>query len=142
MQNLFQSLTKLSETEMNTVVVGVGSNINPEDNIRLAREKISLETTLISSSKFIFTKPVGCKEQDDFLNGVLLIKTRQDKNGINEVLKNVEMKLGRKKTASKDAPRTIDLDVLIWNGRVIDQDVYSRNFLRDSILELLPDFKF
>ncbi len=142
MQNPFRSLTRSSETEMNTVVVGAGSNIDPEDNIRLAREEISLETDLISSSKFIFTKPVGCVEQDDFLNGAFLIKTRKDESGINEVLKNIEIKLGRKKAASKDAPRTIDLDVLIWNGQVIDQDVYSRNFLRDAVLELLPDFKF
>lgn len=127
---------------MNTVVVGVGSNINPRENIEVARKEISLETTLISCSKFVFTKPVGCRKQDDFLNGAFLIKTRHDRNGVNKILKNIEIKLGREKTASRNGPRTIDLDVLIWNDRVIDQDVYSRQFLKDSILELMPDFNF
>ncbi len=142
MLNPFQSLTQLSRGKMNTVVVGVGSNINPRDNIEVARKEISLETTLVSCSNFVFTKPVGCKKQDDFLNGAFLIKTRHDRNAVNKILKNIEMKLGREKTASRSGPRTIDLDVLIWNDRIIDQDVYSRQFLKDSILELIPDFKF
>ena len=127
---------------MNTAVIGVGSNINPENNIRLAKEKISSEVRLIRSSTMVFTKPIGYESQDDFLNGALLIETELEKESIEKILKNIETELGRKKSPNKYGPRTIDLDILLWNDEIIDSDVYSRNFLKESILELLPDFKF
>ena len=127
---------------MNTVVIGVGSNINPENNIRLAKQKISSEVRLIRSSTLVFTKPIGYEDQDDFLNGALLIETELEKESIEEILKNIEAELGRKKSLNKFGPRTIDLDILLWNDEIMDSDVYSRNVLKESILELLPDFKF
>ncbi|MGI9534983.1 MAG: 2-amino-4-hydroxy-6-hydroxymethyldihydropteridine diphosphokinase [Thermodesulfobacteriota bacterium] len=127
---------------MNTVVIGVGSNINPENNIRLAKDKISSEVRLIKSSTLVFTKPVGYENQDDFLNGAFLIETEQDKGNLDKILKKIEIELGRKKILNKDGPRTIDLDILLWNNQIIDSDVYSRNYLKESVLELLPDFKF
>ena len=127
---------------MNTAVIGVGSNINPEKNIDLAKKKISLEVQLIKVSKLVFTKPIGYENQDDFLNGALLIETEQEKDSVDKILKNIEIELGREKSLNKNGPRTIDLDILLWNNEIIDSDVYSRNFLKESILELLPDFKF
>jgi len=53
-------------------------------------------------------------------------------------LREIESGLGRVRTANKNGPRTIDLDILVWNGEVVDADVYERGFLRDSIIELLP----
>ena len=127
---------------MNTAVIGVGSNINPEENVRCAKDKISLELKLINSSPPVYTKPVGYENQDDFLNCALIIETENDKEGVKKILKAIEIELGRKKVFNKYGPRTIDLDILIWNNEVIDSDVYSRKFLRKSILELLPGFKF
>ena len=127
---------------MNTAVIGVGSNINPEVNIKLAKEKISLEMRIIKSSKLVITKPIGYEDQDDFLNGALLVETEQEKDSMDKFLKNIESELERQKTLNKNGPRTIDLDILLWNNQIIDSDIYSRNFLMDSILELLPDFKF
>ncbi len=132
----------MSRVKTNTAVIGAGSNINPKDNIKLAMEKVSLKLKILNSSKFIFTKPIGYENQDDFLNGAFLIETEHDETGIDKILKDIEIKLGRKKTTIKNRPRTIDLDILVWNDRVVDPNVYSRNFLRDSILELIPNFKF
>ena len=127
---------------MNSAIIGVGSNIDPEKNIKLATDKISSEVKLIKSSTLVFTEPVGYENQDDFLNGALLIETKQEKDSVDSILKNIESELGREKTLNKNGPRTIDLDLLIWNNRISDPDVYSREFLKESILELLPDFKF
>ncbi len=49
--------------------------------------------------------------------------------------------MGRAKTSNKQGPRIIDLDIIIWNYKVVGYDVYERKFLQKSILELLPDFK-
>ena len=127
---------------MNTAIIGLGSNINPQNNIRLARDKISSEVTLIKSSKLVYTEPVGYLEQDNFLNGALLVETDLEIESIVKLLKKIEIELGRKKTLNRNGPRTIDLDLLIWNDQIIDSDVYSRSFLKESILELLPDFNF
>ena len=54
-------------------------------------------------------------------------------------LKTLEQKLGRTKTENKNGPRTIDLDIIAWNGKVIDNEVYEREFLLNSIKEILPD---
>lgn len=127
---------------MNTAVVSVGSNINPHQNIDAAKELISGKFKLISISSFVITEPIGFKEQDDFLNGAFLIQTGLDLEGLNDVLKKIEIDMGRVKTSNKEGPRIIDLDIIIWNNKIIDDDVYKRTFLQKSVIELLPDFKF
>ena len=47
--------------------------------------------------------------------------------------------MGRKPDTSLQ-PRTIDLDLLVWNGKVVDKDYYTRDFLRQIAAELLPEF--
>jgi 2-amino-4-hydroxy-6-hydroxymethyldihydropteridine diphosphokinase len=120
-------------------VIGLGSNIDAEENIRRAKEAIAGEFTLIKSSSFVETEPVGFKEQDRFLNGALLVETESDASSLKSWLKELESKLGRVNTDNRYGPRTIDLDILVWNGEVIDEEVYEREFLRKSIKELLPD---
>ena len=124
---------------VNRAVIGLGSNINAEENIRRAKEAIAGEFTLIKSSSFVETEPVGFKEQDRFINGALLIETELNARGLKSWLKSLEIKLGRAKTDNKYGPRTIDLDILVWNGEVVDEEVYEREFLRKSIKELIPD---
>lgn len=123
----------------NRAVIGLGSNINPEENIRKAKEEIASAFNLVKSSSFVETEPVGFKEQDKFLNGALLIETDMDARGLKSWLKGLEIKLGRAKTDNKDGPRTIDLDILVWNGEIVDEEVREREFLKKSIEELLPE---
>jgi 2-amino-4-hydroxy-6-hydroxymethyldihydropteridine diphosphokinase len=123
----------------NRAVIGLGSNINPEENIRKAKGAIAGEFNLIKSSSFVETDPVGYEDQDKFLNGALLIETELDAGSLKSWLKNLETELGRVKTDNKHGPRAIDLDILVWNGEVVDGEVYEREFLRRSIEELLPE---
>jgi 2-amino-4-hydroxy-6-hydroxymethyldihydropteridine diphosphokinase len=124
---------------MNRAVIGLGSNIHPEENIRRAKEAIGGEFKIIKSSSFVETEPVGFKEQDRFINGALLVETESDASSLKSWLKELESKLGRVNTDNRYGPRTIDLDILVWNGEVVDEQVYEREFLRRSIKELLPD---
>ncbi len=123
----------------NTAVIGLGSNIDPESNIKKARDAIAGEFEVIKSSSFVETEPIGYKEQRNFLNGALLIETGMDVQGLKSRLRALESDLGRVWTENRDGPRTIDLDILVWNGEVVDGEVYERNFLKTSIGELLPD---
>ncbi len=124
---------------VNRAVIGLGSNINAEENIRRAKEAIAGEFMLIKSSSFVETEPVGFKEQDRFINGALLIETELNAGRLESRLKVLETELGRVRTDNKYGPRPIDLDILVWNGEVVDEEVYEREFLRKSINELMPD---
>lgn len=125
--------------KLNEVVIGVGSNIDPVNNIKIAEQTISANHNLIKISSFIETEPIGYKNQDNFLNGALLIETEMGLSELKYWLKTLEQKLGRTKTENKNGPRTIDLDIIVWNGKVIDNEVYEREFLLNSIKEILPD---
>lgn len=126
---------------MNTAVISVGSNINSHFNIKIAEEIISRELNLIRSSTLIETEPIGFKDQNNFHNGAFLIETELDLKEFNAYLKKIETGMGRVKTSNKQGPRIIDLDIIVWNCKVVDNDVYERKFLQKIILELLPDFK-
>lgn len=124
---------------LNKVVIGIGSNIDPEEHIGQARDIISKTHNILKSSQFIETEPIGYKDQDFFINGALLIETEMEVDSLTSWLKELETKLGRIKTENKFGPRTIDLDIIVWNGKVVDDEVYEREFLLNSIKELLPE---
>jgi len=127
--------------KLNRVVIGVGSNIDPENNIEKAKNALVNQHNLIKVSSFVETEPIGCENQDNFLNGAILIETEMDELTLKSWLKHLEKKLGRVKSEDKDGPRTIDLDIVVWNDEVVDREVYERQFLLDSINELLPELK-
>ncbi len=124
---------------MNRVIIGVGSNIQPEENIKKAKAILQQNYSILSESTFIQTKPVGFTDQPDFINGAWLIETTLSLSQLKDLLHQIENDLGRIRTFNKFGPRTIDLDALVWNGEIIDEDVFSRDFLRNAILEISPD---
>ncbi len=123
---------------MNTAVVGLGSNIKPQENIKRAKELLAKKHSVVSESDFRKTKPIGRINQDDFINGVLLIETPLKLNQFKQSLKRIEKTLGRKRTLNKFGARTIDLDVLVWNERIVHKDFNEREFVRTAVLKILP----
>lgn len=126
---------------MNLVVIGVGSNIDPALHLDQAREALSREHVFLAESSRRITKPIGFAEQPDFLNAVFLVKTSQPIKEFKFYLKQLEDRLGRVRTANKFGPRTMDLDVVVWNGKVMDPDFYTRKFIKELTLEILPNLK-
>ena len=121
---------------MNTVIVGIGSNIDPDHHIDLAIRKLAEISRVVKVSSLRVTSPLGYTEQPDFVNGAALIESDQDSETFTRTLKGIEQELGRVKTANKNGPRTIDLDIVVWNGRVVDDDYYKRDFLREIAREV------
>ncbi|MCF6239970.1 MAG: 2-amino-4-hydroxy-6-hydroxymethyldihydropteridine diphosphokinase [Bacteroidales bacterium] len=126
---------------MNNAIVAVGSNINAENNVLLAEKYIQDFGILLKKSAFYYTKPVLYREQDDFYNGVFHIQTVYDKKLLKQKLKEIEKKLGRVRTANKNGPRTIDLDIVVFNHQIMDKDVFVRDFIKYPIIEILPEFE-
>jgi len=124
-------------SEINTCVVGVGSNIQPEENIREALRILEEEQTLLSVSAMVETEPIGISEQPSFINGAAKISTSMNQEEFSVYLKKVEDRLKRDRSQPRFGPRTIDLDVVVWNGKVVDRDYYSREFLKNAVDEVL-----
>lgn len=125
-----------------TTVIGLGSNIDPETNIRLARELLQKEFCVLRESRFVQTAPIGYVDQEDFINGAILLETELPLEELEARLKELENQLGRQRSTIKHGPRTIDLDVVVYNGKVIDPDFYDRDFLKNSVLELIPTLTY
>jgi 2-amino-4-hydroxy-6-hydroxymethyldihydropteridine diphosphokinase len=127
---------------MNKAVIGFGSNVNPDENIAKAKKILSQRHKILSESEFVRTKPIGMINQNDFLNGAVLIETSLTQVELKRDLKRIENSLGRKKMHPRFGPRTIDLDILVWKERVANKDFYERDFIRQAVLQLLPNLKF
>ncbi len=127
---------------MNQAVIAFGSNISPAQNIQKAKKHLSAHADILNESRITQTKPIGIQDQPDFLNGSWLIETGLSQKILNQHLKKIEDSLGRDRTAKKFGPRTIDLDIIVWNNAIVDPDVFTRDFLKAEIAELLPDLKF
>jgi len=122
-------------------VISLGSNIRPEIHIPSAVLRLQARTRILAESAFISTKPVGKTEQPDFINGAVLVETDLDLQELTKWLHEVEDGLGRVRGEDPYGPRTIDLDVAVWNGEIVHQDVVERDFVRNAVLEVLPELK-
>jgi dihydroneopterin aldolase/2-amino-4-hydroxy-6-hydroxymethyldihydropteridine diphosphokinase len=102
--------------------VAVGSNIEPENNIPHALLELKTHVIISAISNFYRTSPVGRRNQPDFINGALKIHTDRSPRELKyDILRKIEEKLGRVRSDDKFAPRTIDLDLILYGGLVIDE---------------------
>ena len=123
------------------VVIGLGSNIDPEANLEQAVLELKSRFKVSKRSQWTRSKPIGIQDQPDFYNGALLLETELEQQSLKKELKRIEDILGRDRSLPKFGPRTIDLDILIWNKEVVDEDYYERDFLRKGVEEIIPDLK-
>jgi 2-amino-4-hydroxy-6-hydroxymethyldihydropteridine diphosphokinase len=109
---------------MTRVFIALGSNINPEYNIREAVRRLlepSARCRLLAVSPVYETAPVGKTDQPKFLNAAALIETDLTAAELKtQVLQVIEQELGRARTEEKNAPRTIDLDIALFGDQILD----------------------
>lgn len=130
------------------IYVAVGSNIDPENHIVAALEALSTQVHIIESSTFYRTAPVGAPGTPPFYNGVWQIDTTTGPRALKwDVLRGVEAALGRHRSDDRNAPRRIDLDLVLYGSSIIyesglrlpDPDIYTRPFVAAPLAELCPD---
>lgn len=128
--------------------IGVGSNIDPETNVRKALQLLAHQVRIVGISTFYRTPPLGRPDQPPFWNGVVDVDTDILPIELkHNVLQEIEDELGRVRTEDKYAPRTIDLDIIIYGNIVIassqltipDPGIARRAFLALPLCELAPD---
>jgi 2-amino-4-hydroxy-6-hydroxymethyldihydropteridine diphosphokinase len=117
-------------------------------NMQQARTNIEhICGQLLQVSSLYETAPWGKTDQADFLNQVLLIETIWNPRQLLNALLQIEEKGGRIRT-EKNAPRTIDIDILFYNNLVIDEPglsiphprIADRRFVLEPLNEISPEY--
>jgi 2-amino-4-hydroxy-6-hydroxymethyldihydropteridine diphosphokinase len=137
--------------EVSPVFITLGSNIEPEKNLPRAVRRLAERFTLRAVSRVYRTAPLGSTAQADFLNAAVLIETNLPPLVLKyDVLRPLEASLGRVRGADKNAPRTIDLDIALYGGLILDDpahritipdpEIITRAHLALPLADLAPDF--
>ncbi len=104
-----------------TVYLGLGGNLGyREENLRKAQEFISERLKIDKSSSIYETEPVSAIPQPRYLNMVIKTHTSLSPMGLLITIKSIENKLGRLPDPRKDAPRIIDIDILLFGDKVVN----------------------
>ncbi len=119
--------------------IGLGSNIEPEANITRAFRALRERVVVLCESS-VWHSPALGTDGPAFLNATVKIETELDAEGLKStVLREIEHVLGRRRVADKFAPRTIDLDILIFDGDVHDEHIWDYAYLAVPLAECAPD---
>lgn len=106
----------------NIAYLSLGSNISPKENIGEAVRLLRRYTTVLCVSPVYSSPPQGFAEQERFLNAAVKIHTRRSPADFKSaVIDRIEAELHRvRDPQNKNAPRTIDLDISLWNDEVLE----------------------
>jgi len=122
-------------------IILIGSNIEPEKNFKKCIELLSNLAVIKKASNVWKTEAIG-SDGPDFLNAAVQIYTPLDAESIrSSIINPIEIELKRIRTADKNAPRTIDLDLIVFNGKILDEDIWNKLFVALPVSEILPDLK-
>lgn len=132
-----------------TAYVALGSNLeDPQRQLRSGLESLAAlpATRLLRASSFYRSAPVGYADQPDFVNAVAAIETGLSPRGLLDALLAVERRHGRVREFP-NAPRTLDLDIVAYGDRTIDEPglavphprMHERAFVMVPLAEIAPD---
>ena len=122
-----------------TAYLSLGSNINPVENLRKAVALLRMVGQVTQISSIWETEAVGSKGPN-FLNTGLVYETPYSQVTLKDlVLHRIEVQLGRVRSADKNAPRPIDLDIVVFDGQVIDSELWSRLHIARPFAEIIPE---
>lgn len=128
--------------------ISFGTNLgdrkkNIEEALSLLQKNpgVKIEKT----SSLYLTEPIGYVGQDYFLNGVIMIKTNLSPRELLSLCQQIENHMGRKRTIPW-GPRIIDLDILLYNNKIIEEDdliiphpyMHKRRFILTPLSEIAP----
>jgi len=127
--------------------ISIGSNVDAEKNIRAALTALEARYGKLTLSTIYQNSAVGF-DGDDFLNLVVGVETEQSIPDFVESLHEIEAAQGRTRNTAKFSPRTLDMDLLLYDSEVfhsatilIPRDEITRYaFVLRPLAELIPDY--
>lgn len=133
---------------MTLAYVALGANLgNPVATIQAAIVALAAipASTRVAASSLYCTAPVGLKNQPDFINAVVALETQLEAAALLEHLFAIEADFGRQRSI-RNAPRTLDLDLLLHGDAVLDTPtltlphprMHERAFVLAPLAEIAP----
>jgi|CXWL01.1.fsa_nt_gi 2-amino-4-hydroxy-6-hydroxymethyldihydropteridine diphosphokinase len=133
---------------MDFIVLSLGSNLGErEQHLQQAGELLEKAYIRIQQGSSVYeTQPFGIADQPDFLNQVLVVKTKLPPHFLLEKLLMIEKKMGRVR-GQKNGPRIIDIDLLFYKNISIDEQDFllphpglpDRRCVLQPMADLIPD---
>ena len=129
--------------------IGLGSNLeNPVNQVRTAIGELSQmrESKRIVVSRLYRSPPMGSVDQPDYINAVMWVRTLLDPFELLDELLNIEKTHGRIRHGGRWGPRTLDLDLLLYEDRQINDlrltvphpGIQNRGFVLYPLSEINP----
>ena len=108
---------------MATVYLGLGSNLgNREANLRMALRGLTRMGRVEAVSALYETEPVGGPSQPAFYNAACRWQTGLEPRPLLRFLQNLEQEIGRRPGRPAWGPRPIDLDILLYEERIVEEE--------------------
>lgn len=125
--------------------IGIGSNLDPERNVRAALHELRMRARLVALSTLYRTEPLFEQDAPRYINGVVAIETDLSPEALDrDLLRPLEASLGRVRSEDRNAPRTLDLDLLLdvpeggQAERCATRDITERAFVAHPLAEIAP----
>lgn len=118
----FPYISKINSSKKWFATIGIGGNIG---DVKKTFDKLFLCLKSNSKFKIIMTSPLlrnppfGFLEQNDFLNGIILLKTNCSLNEFFKIMQRYENRFYRTRIF-KDSPRTLDIDIIFFHNKKIN----------------------
>ncbi|HFQ5403549.1 TPA: 2-amino-4-hydroxy-6-hydroxymethyldihydropteridine diphosphokinase [Vibrio vulnificus] len=130
---------------MNTVYIGVGSNIEREKHARAAWQELTLLGEALKASPIYECAAVGF-DSHAFFNFVIRLNTSMTLEELASQLRQIELRWGREENAAKYQDRTLDLDIVLFGECISSQkpelprsDIFKYPFVIQPLYDLQPD---
>jgi len=132
---------------MSIVYLGLGSNEQPEENLRLCAHELRRRFSVLSISPVYRNKAIGF-HGDDFLNAVACVETAMSAAEVCEELEKIHALSGRERGESAFMSRTLDIDLLLYDDLIVDEppvrvpreDVLDYAFVLGPLADIAPDY--
>jgi 2-amino-4-hydroxy-6-hydroxymethyldihydropteridine diphosphokinase len=131
------------------LAIALGSNLGDRDaSLRAAIDQLRPTIKSMRTSSFHETAPVGVGDQPMFLNAAVVGETALSAHDVLKTLLDIEARLGRERPYP-GAPRTLDLDLILYGGEVIDSPdlvvphtrFRQRRFVLEPLSEIAADWR-
>ncbi len=127
--------------------LGLGSNLDAENNMRLALREIRERFVLLDVSPVYRSKALGF-EGADFLNAAAIIETELSPKELCSELERIHELAGRRRRPNKFIARTLDIDLLLYDRIVAEEegirlprsDVLQYSFVLKPLADIAPDY--
>ncbi|MFQ6019542.1 MAG: 2-amino-4-hydroxy-6-hydroxymethyldihydropteridine diphosphokinase [Dehalococcoidia bacterium] len=106
-----------------TVYLGLGANLgNRQANLAMALRGVARMARVEAVSGLYETEPVGGPPQPSFYNACCRVRTGLEPRQLLRFLKKLEEEIGRRPGGEPSGPRPIDLDILLYDDRIVKEE--------------------